>query len=1107
MQHILTFLCHTNLEIRKNLLLFNIDNQNLIMRKITLLVAVLLLGATLTTFAQKRVIKGTVNDESGNPVSFASVKVKGAKSGTSSDENGVFRIEVEGDKELQFSAVGYSFKTAPASDGMLISLNSEIKTFTTVTVTALGFKKAKDQSAFGNSTVKGDAVQKSGEANLINGLSSKASGINISRTGGDPGAGAYIQIRGQSSITGNLQPLIVVDGVPVSNSNLGSSTDGVAQQSRLNDINPNDIESYDVLKGAAAASLFGARAANGVIMITTKKGKNSAGKVNISYTSTYSVDQLNKSVPLQTSYGQGSNGRFAFNGSRSWGDKIADRTGGDDTPLNPNGEYLLLADGTKRFQLANGTVANVHGGKNSKNVYDHSKELFHNGRFWDNNLSFSGGDDKSTFYLSLGNMEQKGILKTNSDYTRRSIRFNSDRKMGALKISTGLAYTYSNSNRVQQGSNLNGIFLGGLRTAADFDNSIYEGTYVTAAGAKFLNRQVSYRNTIGKATASGYDNPFWVINRITSTSQVQRFIPNLEASLKITDWLSVIDRVGLDYYTDSRKDNFPVLASGGNNGGTLTEQTVSESIVNNDIILKAQISKVKDFDISAALGYNYNNANYENIGATVKSFTLPDAPFDLGNSAKDQRTPFNRQSKVRVNGVYLQGNIGYKEMLFLDFSGRYEQFSTIKDATFYPSASLAYVFRGAAYEGNKSILSFGKLRASYGKVGVGAGAYAWDNYFGPTVEVESWGPALDASSAIYGGGFSRSGVQGNPLIKPEIKTEIEVGTDLRFWNDRITLGATYYSNKTKDVILAVQVPSSTGFDNKQGNIGTIQNRGVELELGANWVRTKDFKISSNFIFSKNKNKVLDMGGTKSVFLAGFTGSSSRAVEGYPLGSLWGVDFLRNDKGALVLNANGFPQQNSEEGVMGNPNPDWTGALNTTFSYKGFSVSVLFDHVQGGDVWNGTKGALYTFGKHSDVGNEVVAPTDLKTYSGTTILAGTTFRGAVKDFGGGNVALNQAWYTDLGGGFGPVGSQFVEDGTRTRLREVSLGYSIRGDKFRKKTKLNSIDFSITGRNLALWTKYTGIDPETNLTGPTNGRGLDYFNNPSTKSFLFTIKINY
>lgn len=1077
------------------------------MRKKLLAVLSFVLFA-LVTFAQDRTIRGTVTDENGTPIPYASIKVKGIKRGVISDEFGSFKIELKAsDKLLEISAVGFETKVIEASDNITIALTTDARSISMVTVTALGFKKAKDNSAFSNSTVKGGTVQKSGEANLINGLTSKAAGVNITRTTGDPGAGSYILIRGQSTISGGTQPLIVVDGIPISNSTLGSSTEGVVQQSRLNDLNPNDIESFEILKGAAAASLWGTRAANGVIVITTKKGKNSGGKVNISYQSSYSMDIINKSVPLQTNYSQGSNGLFTFNAARSWGDKISDRLGGADVPINPNGEYFLLPDGSKRYQPANGTIANPHGGKRDKTVYDHSKDLFQTGWFWDNSISFSGGDDKGNFFLSLGNLDQKGILKAGSDYTRRTIRFNSEKKMGAIKISSGLAYTFTKSNRVQQGSNLNGIFLGGLRTTPDFNNEVFEGTYVTAGGAKFLNRQVSYRNSIGKATNSGYDNPFWVINRITSISNVNRFIPNLEISLRINDWLSAINRTGLDYYTDSRIDNYPVISSGSVNGGQLTEQTVSETQVNNDFMLRAQAKNVKDFDISGVLGFNYNNRSFENIGATVRSFILPDAPFDLGNSAKDQRTPFNSQSTTRVNGLYFQGNIGYKEMLFLDVSGRYERYSTLKDAFFYPSASLAYVFRSSSYEGNKRFLSFGKLRTSFGQVGVPPGPYVWDTYYAPASEFESWGPGLDASSAIYGGGFARSGVQGNPSIKPEIKSEFEIGTDLRFWNDRINFSGTYYRNSTKDVILSVSVPASTGYDSKLDNIGTIQNRGVELELGANWLNKRDFRISSNFIFSRNINKVVDMGETKSIFLAGFTGSSSRAVEGYPLGALWGVDFQRDSKGALVLNSNGFPQQNSEEGVIGNPNPDWIGSFGTTFSYKTLTVSFLFDHVQGGDVWNGTKGALYTFGTHRDVGNEVVSSVALKTYTGGTIAANTPFRGAIKDFGAGPVALTQSWYEDLGGGFGPVGSQFVEDGTRTRLREVSLGYSIRGTQFTKRTKLNSIDISLTGRNLALWTKYTGIDPETNLTGPSNGRGLDYFNNPSTRSFLLTIKINY
>lgn len=1082
------------------------------MRKIVSLLSVLMLICALA-YSQNRTVTGTVVDDKGNPIPFASIIETGTTNGTSSDADGNFRITISQNGKLTISSTGHQSKTVtPDGSSIDVVLLGGAGQMQEVVVTALGFKQSKDRSALSNSVVTGNAVVRSGETNVLTGLSGKAAGVQISRTTGDPGAGAYILIRGQSTITGGTQPLIIVDGVPISNSTIGSGEAGVVQQSRLNDINPSDIESIDVLKGPSAAALWGARASNGVLMITTKKGKRN-NKVNITLESTYSVDVLNKSIPLQTNYGQGTsyisatnvwnpNGMFAYGFSRTWGDKISERPGGEDAYIT-SGDYVILPDGSKRYRIASGTPANPRGGKNSKAVYDHSKELFSNGNFLDNNLSFSGGDAKGNFYLSLGNLQQKGIIKTNSNYTRRSLRFNGSRDFGRLTISGSLAYSYVKSDRIQQGSNLNGIFLGGLRTPPDFFNGFFEGNYVNASGAIFPNRQVSYRNPIGTSTSSGYDNPFWIINRITNTSSVNRFIPTMETNLKLTNWLSVIDRLGIDYYLDSRIENFPVLASGSNNGGYLSEQTISENQINNDFILKG-VKKFSKLSVDGLVGFNYNNRNYENVGAYVRNFILPNSPFDLGNSASTSRFPFNSQSTVRVAGTYANFNLGYDEKIFLEMTGRYEWYSTVKNAFFYPSAALAWQFKKADPSG---ILSFGKLRLSYGQVGVPAPAYAWDTYFGPAAEFESWGPALDASSPTYGGGYSRSSQQGNPGIRPEIKRETEIGTDLRFFANRISLSATYYRNKTTDAILSVQVPSSTGYDSKLDNIGTIQNRGFEIQLDGNWLRKKDFNISSTLIFSRNENLVVNMGGSKSIFLAGFTGSSSRAVEGYSLGALWGVDFQRDSKGNLVLGANGFPQQNANESVIGDPNPDWTASFRTTLNYKGLSFSFLFDRVQGGDVWNGTKGALYTFGTHKDVGNEVVAPSNLKTYNGSTITSGTKFRGAVYDFGSGPVALTESWYTDLGGGFGPVGSQFVEDGTRTRLREISLGYSFAGEKFKRATRLSSIDVLLTGRNLVLWTDYTGIDPETNLTGPTNGRGLDYFNNPSTRSFLFTLRFNY
>ena len=1073
----------------------------------------LLLLCTTLAIAQSIPITGRVVDENNQPINGASVLIKGTTTGTAADSRGNFKISASVGDVLVISAVGIPSTDVRVTSGndITIRMAREGQTLSEVVVTALGVSTKKDKLAVSQSTVRGTDVARSGETNVITGMSSKASGVYVARSGGDPGAGANIQIRGQSTITGNLQPLFVIDGIPVSNSTLGQSTDGVVQQSRLNDLNPNDVESMEILKGAAAAALYGTRAANGVILIATKKGK-AGNKINITYSATYSKDVLNKSVPLQTTYGQGSQGIFlsgANSNNRSWGDRIADRKGGTDQFLTTAG-YVILPNGNTRYRVVSGTAANPHGGKNSKDVYDHSKELFQNGGFWDHNIAFSGGDEKGVFYASISSLQQNGILVAGSDYNRKTFRLNADRKFGMVKLGGTFNFVNTNSQRAQQGSNISGIFLGGLRTSPDYDNTFFEGIYVNPAGAQFPNRQISYRNPIGARTNSGYDNPFWILNRIKNTSEVNRYNGSFEATITPLSWLSIVERAGVDNYADERLEYFPTI-SASRPGGELTMQTTTETQFNNDFFARGNFNLNTKITLTALAGLNYNHRNFSNVGATARNFINEDVlnpRYDFGNSSADARFPFNSQSKIRTAASFAQLSFGLYDQLFVDLTGRNEVASTFNNTFFYPSASLAWQFTKLKVLQESKVLSFGKLRFSYGEVGVQPSPYLLNTYYNPLVVAESYGPTLDASSSTYSsGGYGLSSVKGNPDLKPERKKEFEAGLDLRFANNRISFSATHYRNKTVDAIFSVQVPASSGFTNTNGNAATIENRGYEGDLSFNWLKNKNWSVTTSMVASTNKNKVISLNGTKSLFLAGFTGISSRAVEGEALGTIWGVDFLKDDKGGLLLDANGFPQNGPQETVLADPNPDWIGGITNTVRWKNVTLSFLFDHVQGGAVWNGTKGALYTFGSHAETGNTVVSSTDLKAYNGATILANTPFRGAIANFGAGNVALNQSWYTDLGGGFGPVGAQFIEDGTRTRLREVSLGYSINGDKFRAKTRLQSIDISFTGRNLALWTKYTGIDPETNLTGPSNGRGIDYFNNPSTRSYLLTIRVNY
>lgn len=355
----------------------------------------------------------------------------------------------------------------------------------------------------------------------------------------------------------------------------------------------------------------------------------------------------------------------------------------------------------------------------------------------------------------------------------------------------------------------------------------------------------------------------------------------------------------------------------------------------------------------------------------------------------------------------------------------------------------------------------------------------------------------------------RSTLQGNPDLKPERKTEVEIGTDLRFFNDRLNFSATAYSNQTTDVILTLSVPYETGFASKNINAAEIHNKGLELELGYDVLNKGNLRWNISGNWAANRNIVYSLAGSAAQGVPGNGAYGGQSlIEGQPFGVFYGTDFQKEADGKYKLDANGFPLDGIENEVIGNPNPKWRAGIGNKFEFKGISLYFLFDQVYGNDYWNGTRGALYTFGTHADNGITSTAPSALKTYDGQTVPAGSEFRGQIKDFGGGPVALTQAWYKGPGTSFNQASAkQFVENGGSTRLREITIAYRVAGSGFRKASKLSSIDFSLTGRNAFLWTKYRGVDPETNISGASLARGSDWFTNPNTKSILFSIKISY
>jgi hypothetical protein len=668
------------------------------------------------------------------------------------------------------------------------------------------------------------------------------------------------------------------------------------------------------------------------------------------------------------------------------------------------------------------------------------------------------------------------------------------------------------------GSNVAGLMLGLLRTPPDFDNSDYAGSFFeNENSAPITDTHRSYISPLGgyidEDTESFdgdpfFNNPGWTVNKQRNTSMVNRFIGSLEMIGNPTEWLSLIARAGIDSYSDRRTTYFPKY-SGGFAPGYFEMNTYYESQFNTDLMARFTKDFTEDLSFTGIVGFNYNSRIYNELSASNQAFILPAAPEVFSNGEAANTIPVNYKRDVRTAASYLSLNLGYMDMLYLDVTARAEAASTFGPKSdrqfYYPSTSLAWQFSQLeALKGNE-ILTFGKLRAAWGIVGIQPAAYRITTpYYGASY-TESWGPYLDA--AFYGGSYNRGSNGGNPFLKPERKTEFEFGTDLRFFDNKLSLGVTYFSNKTTDVLLPVAIGASTGFTSTYGNAASVENKGMEVELNYKIIKTDNLTVSLIGNWTRYRNKVTSLSGTESLLLNGFTGTSSRAVEGQPLGVLWGTRWKRDESGALVLNANGFPTLAPTEGVIGNPNPDWRAGFGGEVTYKGLSLSFLFERQQGGQMWNGTLGALYSYGTSADVGVESVASVDLTEANGNKIPAGQTFRGTIKDFGAGPVALTQAWYqAGLGSGFNGPGEQFVFDASWTRLREVTLSYSL-PQSVCKKAKLQAIDVSISGRNLMLWTNWKGIDPETNLTGASNGRGLEYFNNPNTRSYLFTLKVTY
>ena len=1089
-------------------------------------------------FAQST-IEGTVSDESGNPLSGANVTIDGTSHGGASGVDGDYVINVpsgtvEGNTvTVTASYIGYESVSASVdvpvggSVNQNFSLGVDAIGMKAVSVTALGFTANRDEQGSSSVSVAGADMTRSGESLMGNSLAAKASNVIVNAVAGDPGASSTIKIRGANTISGTFQPLIVVDGMPMNNSTIygggnnisGGNDAGTVQQSRLNDLNANDIESVEVLKGASAAALWGSRAANGVIMITTKDGQ--AGKMKMNYKRTMSFDEIHERIPMQTVWGQGRDGNYDNSKAESWGDYIPDRAGGADD-VESTGAHFTSEDGSFT-QYAINT-------KNSKDTYVDTNwdQVFQTGKFIQEDFQVTGGDAVKTFLFSYSRLRQDGIIR-NSLYDRDNFRLNTKFKLSdMISMASKASYTYTNSNRIQQSSNVTGVMLGLLRNAPDFDITHYKGTYVDASGAEYVGRQRAYRKYMAQSTHPTYNNPLWTINDQKAETKVDRFIMNNEMTITPDQNTSLVIRTGIDAWGDVRSWFFPMGSSGSRSSGVFAEDALTNREVNYDFIVRRSLS-LGSVSLNVTAGYNWWDRAYNRTSFNIASFLVNTDKHTVNvNTSAEASTVDNSKMFIRSGRTYGLLSLAAMDNLYINLSGVSEEQSTISDPYFYPAMDVAYQFSDML---KGTPLSFGKLRIAWGQVGVAPSAHRFETLAESGFTYTSYSDPLDI--ALFGGGYRVDDDKGNPDLKPELKTETEFGVDLRFLDDRLALSLTSYSNLVEDMLINVSKSPSTGYDTQYMNAATMENKGIELDGTYLLMNDANKGLDLYFNWAQNKNKVTDLAGTEVIYLG--TGSvNSVALVGYAVGTLHGTgsktyalatatDTVGHDDGInvftdnnslvgnLALDNNGFPQITSLKTVLGDPNPDWRGTLGLNARWKNFNMNVLFEHSQGGDYSPRTQWVLRRFGTTEETAGAITLSQDMINFDGDTIAAGMFVRGSTHDFGGGEVLLDETWYRHgIGGGFGDNQAYnfAVKDATFSRIRELSLSYTFTSPAFRERTKLSSLTMRWTARNLFAWYKeLVGIDPATNQAGVANGFGLDYFTNPSTKSYLFTVSVNY
>ena len=1092
------------------------------MRKFTFVLALIFLFGMQGVFAQLRVISGVVtSSDDKTPIPGVTIIVKNTTIGTTTNLDGKYTLTVPAKYDaLEFSYVGMKTQTIKlgASVTLDIVMEPDVMNMDEVVVTAIGIPRETKALSYSVQNVSSEDIGKAGQTDMINSLQGKVSDVEIVSSSGAAGAASYIQIRGVTSLTGNNQPLFILDGVPIDGSGVGGSVtaatnlayDGVALSNRTVDINPDDIESISVLKGGAATALYGLRASSGAIIITSKKGKATTGKkITVNFSSYVKFDQVSQLPARQNEYGQGSNiydpvtgditahHQWVSGGQFSWGPKL-DTCAYDRSNWNT---YKWNA-----FDVDGRIVSNKTGKDGAIKTYN-PYDFFQTGVTTDNSLSLSGGSDISTFYFSFSDNQTKGIVPNNT-LRRNTFKLSGDTKLSDhFKISGSANYIITTGDRIQQGSNTSGVMLGLLRTPPTFNNAAgYQlpSDYIFPDGSGTLTDWQNL-NVSDDPTATGlsgnqrsyrhgifYDNPYWTANMNHYKDQLNRLIGSAQVDYLANSWLSFTYRIGIDWWGRKFNDDLAIGSSAQPAGWAKRGEELAKNF-NSDLIMTIDKNFANDFNAHIIIGQNMTQNIYTNLTAQAMGMVIPDY-FELNNttSIASQELTTNRKGAA----FYGDLTLSWKYMVYLTATARNDWSTTLpegKNSFFYPSIGASWIFTQLPGLKDNKVLPYGKVRVSYAITAKDASPYNTKTYYVSPAILDGWTTGL---TWPYNGanGYLYSNTLGNTALKPEKSGNFETGIDLKFVQNRIGISYTYFNNKTTDNILQVPIAASTGFTSAWLNAGSIRTTGHEVTLDLVPIKSKNWTWDITANFSKINNKVLALApGISRLYLGGFTGSEIDAVVGQPYRTIYGYDWKRDANGNKLIDDNGYPMMSENESALGNVDPDWTMGIGSTLRWKDLSLYLLVDIKQGGKMWDGTRGAMDYFGVSAGTLNrdEMVI-----------------FDGIVESTGKPNtmvVPLSQEWYQGVGSGFVGCTAPNVEDAGWVRLRTVTLTYNL--SRLLKNTFVRQLSIYFTGTNLLLFTKYKGIDPETSLAGSDNAQGIDYFNMPGTKSYTIGLTMAF